>query len=822
MIIYRDIFDEVSGVTTKTPLHDIEVDDKTELRQGLSGLDLVDSTFTSEGTKLDIRIGDYIEFKDSVYTILDEPSIRKEQNTFTYKLEFKSDQYRLKNVQLINPDTTEGEFFLFGTPIDHVSLIISNMNRVYNTGAVYFADYVEQRPGKNIGYKDENCLAALQKIASEFGCEFAVKGKMITFREKVGQETDLVLQYHKELRGIYKKNLPNAELITVLYPYGSTRNLTHGYGSKRLRIPKLEKNKEIFGTIERAVVFEDIYPRLKGVVSEAKDYKSFADTNIDFDINDQLIGGVKAMVVFNTGDLAGRELEIKRYTHSTKTIELIPYTDETDLTVPNEILKPRVGDKYVLIGIEMPQTYIDNAEAELLEKATAYLDKYSLPNVVYNVDTHYPELRRRQLHFNIGDVVTISDADFGISFQTRILSLTQKLNNPFEYTLELGSQVTVSYITKVLDDQKEIRNEIYFNGQYYIERLNRVYNNVASFTQAVYVNMGEFDPKKYYYNNQNRIDYVFRYDINGDKEWYAFQGQDHSRGEWIEANWRFLGRFEVLATETILAENANIGHWLIQNGQIVSQAMYVGETEAENEPRVRLNATAGYIRLVSPVMVYGDAGYRQYKQTIMLDSRTGAIESHREGDLYQEPASASFSSNGVTADFSGIDVESPAGAIPHVIGKGAIVGEGKGKMSAPLWARSFNFIAGVVGKAINTATDNSYTDGPVASYGGAFWALKSWGRYVGVVVIDNNDTSYNIGKYDELITCYNLSTCEIFLPSKPITGRKLSFRKINEAVIIRKTDMDIRTDVNRTFIELNVGRTCTLIFDGKYWIADGY
>ena len=291
MKIYRYI-NEV-----KTELEDINIDGQTELRQKIGGEDLVTSRFTIEGRKLDLQIGDFIEFKDSVYTILDEPQVKKSQNTFSYNLQFKSDMYILKNVQVMLDD--ESEFYLFGDPIDAVSLIISNLNRVYGEG-VYFADYVEPLEGKNLNFTNENCLAALQKLAAEFECEFQVKGKQITFRKKIGSETDLKFEYKKGLRDIERLTLQNAELLTVLYPTGSTRNITNEYGSKRLKIPKLQNNVDVFGTIERSVTFEDVYPRLNGVVSSSSSITKFRDTSIDFNINEQLIGGAKAKVIFNS------------------------------------------------------------------------------------------------------------------------------------------------------------------------------------------------------------------------------------------------------------------------------------------------------------------------------------------------------------------------------------------------------------------------------------------------------------------------------------------------------------------------------------------
>lgn len=813
MIIYRDI----TGV--KTILHDLEIDNQTELKQSISGEDLVLCRFTNEGQKLDIQIGDYIEFKDSVYQILDEPNVKKAQNTFTYNLQFKSDQYILKNVQVMLDD--EAEFFLFGNAIDMVSLILSNMNRIYLDG-LYYADYVEQTESKLITFNNENCLAALQRIASEFECEFVIKGKQITFRKKIGVERDLVFRYQKELRDIERQSLQNAELLTVLYPYGSNRNITNEYGSRRLKIAPLERNTEVFGTIERSITFEDIYPRFRGSVASLVNDSTFTDTGIDFNINNQLIGGVKAKVIFNTGDLAGREFEIGSYNHTAKKVELLYYTDDTGLKLPNDTFKPRIGDTYVFVGIKMPQSYIDNAEEELREKATEYIEKYSQPNVIYKVSPHHPNLRENQTDLNIGDVITLQDADFGIEFQTRILSLTQKINNEFDYSIDLGNQVTMGYMSQVLNNQRDIRNNIYQNNRYWTEQFNRVFNNINDFNQAVYVNMGEFSPTEYYHNNQNRRDYIYLINQSGVKEWFYFIGEDHTRGEFIQANWQFIGdNFEIIATETLLAENANIGDWIIQNGMIVSQAVYESTDETEVEPRVQLNGRQGYIRLVSPVDIYGDAGLRTYKQSIMLDSRTGEINISRTGDSFQEAAETIVSSNGVSASFPGMDTgivdSTPNGSIntSGSRGIGAIVAVGKGKLSSSMNWMFGGFIAGVVGRVTNVIVNNA-----VPSFGGVFWSLQSFGRSVGVTRIENT-SNYNCHKYDEFLSCYNNGILHIKLPLKPSVGRIIHIRRNNIDLNVSTADGSyiIRKNAEQG-IWIQQGDCWSFMWDGGYWLAN--
>ncbi|WP_028375985.1 phage tail protein [Leeuwenhoekiella sp. MAR_2009_132] len=801
MKIYRYISE------VKTELEDIEIDGQTELRQKIGGEDLVTSRFTIEGRKLDLQIGDFIEFKDSVYTILDEPQVKKSQNTFSYNLQFKSDMYILKNVQVMLDE--DSEFFLFGDAIDAVSLIISNLNRVYGAG-VYFADYVEPTEGKNLNFNNENCLAALQKLAAEFDCEFQVKAKQITFRKKIGAETDLKFEYKKGLRDIERLTLQNAELVTVLYPYGSARNITNEYGSTRLKISKIQNNVDVFGTIERSATFEDVYPRLNGVVSSSSSITKFRDTSIDFNINEQLIGGAKAKVVFNTGDLSGREFEILKYTDSSKEIELIPYTDETDYTSPNETFRPRVGDKYVLVNIKMPQAYIDNAEEELLERATEYLEKYSQPNVIYKVSPHYPYLRRNQTDLNIGDVITLTDEDFGIDFQVRILSLTQKLNNVFEYSLEIGSQVTISYIAQVLSDQRNIKNTIYQNEKYVSEQFNRVYNNIGNFKAPLYVNMGEFDPETLYHNSLNRVDYIFKFNEEGVKEWYTYIGEDNQAAEFILANWQFIDdNFEIIATNTLLAENANIGDWLIQNGQVVSQAIYESEEPEEVEPRVQLNAIDGSIELVTKLNIQGAAGVRPYKQRISLNSSSGAVFCLRDGDIYQESSSSFLSSNGLIAGFPGLDISLLTQS--NIKGNASVIGRGNSNLPINNIA-GIEFIAGVFGSA------NNENPSGVEAYGGYFLDLKTQGRFKGIKKLETQ-TTYFVEQFDEYLSCYNTSDLDITLPN-PISipeGRVITVKRMDKVINVIG---QIFTNQDVAFVGLNIGECWTFINDGTYWHAN--
>lgn len=779
-------------------IHDIEIDKNTELRQSISGEDLILSKFTLP-EKIDLKIGDYVIWNGIEYTILDEPQVKKSQIYFTYNLQFKSSLYKLKNILTLLDG--ESEFHVFGDAQTLVSVVINNLNRVYGG---YYADFVEDTEDVNFFFNNMNCLAAIQGIASELDCEFLVEGKKITFKKKIGQATGLVFKYKKELREIERQVVQNAELVTKLYPFGSTRNITNEYGGKRLKAPALTNNVNIFGTIERTAVFDDIYPRFHGQISSVQSQRVFTDTGIDFNVNDQLMPGMTAKITFNSGDLSGREFEIANYNNANKRVEIIPYADDTGLVLPNNTLKPRVGDKYVFWDIKMPQSYIDNAESELTQKAQEYLDKYSQPNVVYRITPNYPQLRIANMKLKLGDIITIQDSDFDLNFEVRILSLTQKLVNEFEYSLTIGNQITLNYVTQVINDTKKIRNEIYLNQITQRELYDRLYYNLRHLKTAVYVNRNEFDANTYYYNNENRRDYVFRYDNTGTKNWYYFIGDDHTKGAWIESNWQLIGdSFEIIASETILAENANIGNWIIQNGQLVSQAGYDGD------PRAQLNGLDGILKLISEVEI-GDRSdnKRPYKQTVLLDSSKGEISSTRLGDSQQPNAQTIINAEGVESKSPGTLFDVNNIAEFRGSAKSPIIGTAYGKMGKSTRAA---FMAGVIGKATNI-------DGnPVPAFGGAFWNLKTFGRAMNVVRITGSTTTYTVKNTDEMISCSNTNNLKIYMPSNPYVGMK---------VLVKRTRAHIEVYGNlyvngvKSHHPIPDGDALHLVWDGVYWLTN--
>ena len=105
---------------------------------------------------------------------------------------------------------------------------------------------------------------------------------------------------------------------------------------------------------------------------------------------------------------------------------------------------------------------------------------------------------------------------------------------------------------------------------------------------------GEFEPGGIYCNNAARRDVVKYGDI-----YYIYKGADGaSNGSWSSGNWEIFGaQFSSIATDLLLAPNANVGGWIFKNGRLESQSggMYLdGRTGSvsigeEGENRIEID-----------------------------------------------------------------------------------------------------------------------------------------------------------------------------------------------------------------------------------------
>jgi hypothetical protein len=228
--------------------------------------------------------------------------------------------------------------------------------------------------------------------------------------------------------------------------------------------PYIEYNTDKYGLIEQSLVFDDIYPHRTGKVTgvDAANQYKFTDATLDFDINAQLLPGTPARVQFNTGQLAGYSFKIAQngYNSVSKEITILKNDDEKTLDIPSTLLRPAIGDEYVLIDMVMPQSYISAAETLLLQKAQDYLNTYSAPVYSYTVDIDPKWARLNKVQLKYGNVVRVIDADLGIDRMIRIVSVEKKLTDEYAYQITLGEVVSQSLIAQINNNISSNRNGI--------------------------------------------------------------------------------------------------------------------------------------------------------------------------------------------------------------------------------------------------------------------------------------------------------------------------------------------------------------------------
>jgi len=459
----------------------------------------------------ELLIGDYIEHEGSRWTMNTLPTVKKTgTHSFRYDAVFQSTKYDVaKAVYMLfdnTPTPPKGEFSMTGNATMFMELLVANLNRLSGTSLWSLGQVVEGTEYITLTFSNEDCLSVLGRLADEFNTEYHVTNRIIHLK-RFSTDRKITLKYGSSLYDIERVSVDSSGLVTRLYPYGSTRNLPGNYrgGSMPLCLPDdmgqyLESlNASNFGIVERSKSFDEIYPRLSsggaGVVTDVGDALTFKDSALDFDVNDCLMDGTEAKVHFITGQCAGYDFEIQRYNHATKTFTLIPNQQENDFTLPTGDIRPAVGDKYVLLDIVMPDSYRLNAEQELADKASEWLEQNDTPKVSYRATFSAIYARQNLQNVECGDTVRIEDADMGIAEDIRIVKLTKGIADYWTVQFDLSDTVTKTTLQHIIGDIATVQNDVVVSNQMINENARRSYLNNKELREMVFDTDGYFDPE---------------------------------------------------------------------------------------------------------------------------------------------------------------------------------------------------------------------------------------------------------------------------------------------------------------------------------------
>lgn len=479
----------------------------SNMQKSVMGEEQITLSFEIPGF-VDLRPGDYITYEGSTWTLNKLPQVKKlSSRLWQYNAVFQSTKYELAKAMYMLFDNTptplQGEFSLTGNANTFMALLVSNINRT-STSTWSLGQVIENTDYKTLTFSNEDCLSVLARLAGEFETEYHVNNRVVHLK-KISTSRAVNLQYGSTAYDIERSSVDSSDIVTRLYPFGSIKNLRPDYrgGNSPLRIPiayldKLENNVSLYGIIERAKTWEDIYPRLSsggaGIVTSVGNEFTFSDSALDFNVNNYLLGGTTGKVHFTTGQCAGYDFEIKSYNNTTKTFVITANVEDNDFTLPTSLIKPAVGDKYVLIDVIMPPEYEEAAEVELLAKAQQFLTENSTPKVNYKVT--FSEIYARQNLQNIecGDTVGIIDNDLGINVQIRIIKLTKGITDYWNVQFDLANVVSSTRIERIEGSVSNIQNSVVVANQ----RINlnnlRAYQNTKELQELVFNVDGYFEP----------------------------------------------------------------------------------------------------------------------------------------------------------------------------------------------------------------------------------------------------------------------------------------------------------------------------------------
>jgi hypothetical protein len=329
-------------------------------------------------------------------------------------------------------------------------------------------------------------------------------------------------------------------------------------------------------------------------------------------------------------------------------------------------------------------------------------------------------------------------------------------------------------------------------------RLSGVKGDTGSSPALVF--RGIYDSTATYYGTNTRVDavkynstyYVARTDAGN-----GFTNKLPTNTDY----WNSFGAsFDSVATNLLLAENANIADWIIKSGKITSQ-----NVTTDGTPRAQLDGANGGISFASDIDTYtASGGTQKVKQSLKIDSVAGQFTASSSNDAIY------VSSQGIYANKAGQQ------AIPSSSGielKAAIAGIGQGNLQKDAYS-SVGCIAGVFGRASNSNSN------PAPAYGGYFLNLLANGLYLSCKRIDSATTAT---ENDVYFSCYNTTTITLTLPVPQAAG-KIYFIRINNASTVNitasggKTILKLDGTTTTTFAAAGRGELIIMMWDGQYWL----
>lgn len=474
------------------------------------------------------KLGDYADLSDimdeslggklaKIYEITDvqKPTYNSSTGAYDYELQMNAYYWKWKNkIFKYTPEQagSEASWSLTATLDIQLGVFLRNLKALGYTykgrNFEFSIDSTVENKAVAMTYNNMNLLDALFSMAGEdkWNCDCWITDNVIHFgRNEFGDAVKIE-------RGVeastITRNDSQGTYATRIYAFGSTRNIptdyrpieeqavVNGVVQKRLMLPAetpyidAYENMPQEEAIEYVVVFDDVYPRRVGTISdvhtrteevknedgttETITYYRYKDTGLEFK-EEYILEEQKLQITFQSGKLNGMTFDVifnpkpKDDTRGEQLWEIVRNEDYGRI-LPDEFMYPANEDKYILSGFNIKlvsDKYIPDAEQELKEKAIKYADKLKKDDGTYptmlNSIWVYEDLLSRTFEFG-QRINLVDDTYFENGRISRVLGWELKLDIPWDSPIyTVGESMPYSRIGEIEDKVESLT----YKGQTY-------------------------------------------------------------------------------------------------------------------------------------------------------------------------------------------------------------------------------------------------------------------------------------------------------------------------------------------------------------------
>lgn len=486
------------------------------------------------------KLGDYVDLSGildeslggklaKIYEITDlqKPTYNTSTGGYDYNLQMNAYYWKWKNkIFKYTPEHAgnEASWSLTASLDVQLGVFLRNLKALgytyKGTDFIFSIDDTVENKAVAMTYDNMNLLDALFSMAGEdkWNCDCWITDNVIHFgRNEFGDAVKIE-------RGVEASSITRSEsqgtYATRIYAFGSTKNIptnyrptdeqvvVNGVVQKRLMLPADTPYIDAYESmsqeeaIEDVVVFDDVYPRRVGTLSDVHTrteevenedgtkgtitYYRYKDTGLEFK-EEYILEGEELKIQFQSGKLNGMEFGVifnpkpKDESRGDQLWEIVR-NEDYGRPLPDDMMYPANGDEYILSGFDIQlvsDQYIPEAEQELKEKAQKYADKVKKDDGTYPTTLRSSWVKEDLISrtFEFGQRINlVDDTYFENGRISRVLGWEMNLDIPRDspvYTI--GESMPYSRIGEIESDVESLtyKGQTYFGkGGVYLIKVN--------------------------------------------------------------------------------------------------------------------------------------------------------------------------------------------------------------------------------------------------------------------------------------------------------------------------------------------------------------